>query len=177
MAYTDTLDALAASTNSDVQRLYARHLAGELTEAEFVALATAAVSKGEGTAVALSDHALAVTLTTQTGKTVLPIGLLMAAGVVLSRTAIRDALADPDVTGQLEVNARDRVLATAHDAYGRAMQAQGVQSWTRVANPGACDMCLDMVGDILPAHAQMYHHKGCGCTQTPVTTTALENHV
>ena len=48
------------------------------------------------------------------------------------------------------------------------MTARGVPGWTRVLNQGACVLCRDLAGPVLPGDAPMYHHKGCGCAQRPV---------
>ena len=48
------------------------------------------------------------------------------------------------------------------------MRQQGIPAWTRVLNGDACELCQSLAGDVLPGDAEMYHHKGCGCTQRPV---------
>lgn len=169
MTYTDTLAALAASTEESVVALYERFLAGELTEAEFVELATAALAVAEARGASLADVALATTLSVQRGTAVATVGLAATVTRSLARQVITEALLDPgDVTEALRVNVRAETLAAAQDAYGEGMRQQGVDSWTRVLNSGACALCHDLAGDVLPAKAEMYHHKGCGCTQRPV---------
>ncbi|MGA4691906.1 hypothetical protein ACPCXD_16740 [Rhodococcus sp. AB351] len=169
MTYTDTLAALAASTEESVVALYERFLAGELTEAEFVELATAALAVAEARGASLADVALATTLSVQRGTAVATVGLAATVTRSLARQVITEALLDPgDVAEALRVNVRAETLAAAQDAYGEGMRQQGVESWTRVLNSGACPLCHDLAGDVLPATAEMYHHKGCGCTQRPV---------
>lgn len=169
MTYTDTLAMLAASTEESVVALYERFLAGELTEAEFVELATAALAAGEARGAALADVALATTLSVQRGTAVPTVGLAAIPVREMARKAITEALLAPgDATEALRVNVRAETLAAAQDAYGEGMRQQGVESWTRVLNSGACPLCHDLAGDVLPASAEMYHHKGCGCTQRPV---------
>ncbi|MGV9792402.1 hypothetical protein [Gordonia sp. NPDC003422] len=171
MSYTDTMAALADSTDARVQALYARHERGEITEEQFVALATAVVSQGESRAVSLADVALAATLTAATSALRVPVGMLPTVNDASTSVAevIREALADPDPPVKLTINVRDRVLDTAQRSYGTAMRRQGVRHWTRRLNSGACELCRDLAGDVLPTEADMYRHKGCGCSQKPIT--------
>lgn len=99
-----------------------------------------------------------------------PVGLLPEhTSMTRVASVILDALADPDPPTKLTVNVRDSVLETAQKSYGRAMKRQGVQRWTRKLDGGACNLCRDLAGETLPATAEMYRHKGCGCSQKPIT--------
>ena len=167
--YTDIMARLADSTDVRVQALYARYVTGEIDEETFVALATAVLAQGQSRAVSLADVALAATLTVMTSRVRTPVGLLPerhATGSIVR--VIREALADPEPPAKLTVNVRDAVLETAQRSYGRAMKRQGVKRWTRKLDGGACALCHDLAGETLPATAEMYRHKGCGCSQKPI---------
>lgn len=171
--YTDTLAALASSTEATIVALWERWQAGEITEAEFVLLAAAALVRATARGTALADAALAAALSVQRAQAVPTLGLDRPTGSgQTAERAVRDTLTSPayalDAAAAVAVTARSEALAGAQDAYGRAMRGQGVRSWTRVLNSGACELCQDLAGAILPASARMYHHRGCGCTQRPV---------
>ncbi|NLE82333.1 MAG: hypothetical protein GX610_22705 [Rhodococcus sp.] len=167
--YTDTLNALATSTETAVVALYERFLAGDITEAEFVELGTVALEVANARGAALADLALATQLSVQRKEPVPTVGLSSTRTKTVARQAILDALTeDGDATEAVRVAVRAETLAGAQDAYHEGMQEQGVKAWTRVLNSGACKLCQDLAGDVLPGHAEMYHHKGCGCSQKPV---------
>lgn len=170
MTYTETVAAFAAVVGEQMSGMFDKLVAGAITGEEFVALATALLIRAAAQGVALADLGLAATLTAQRGQPVPTLGLglpddkpsalVVAAGALLASAASRDAAA---VTGRAEI------LAASQDAYAEGMRAQGVGSWTRVLNAGACPLCQDLAGDVLPATADMYHHTGCGCSQRPIT--------
>ncbi|MFW0784861.1 hypothetical protein AAFP35_10085 [Gordonia sp. CPCC 206044] len=167
--YTDTMAALAASTDERVQALYGRYTSGEITADEFVAMAIGILAQGESRAVSLADLALAGALTAATGRVRTPVGLLPDHGAEQrAAQAIREAFDDFEPPAKLTINIRDAVLETAQRSYGTAMRRQGVERWTRKLNTGACELCHDLAGDTLPASADMYRHKGCGCSQKPI---------
>lgn len=166
--YTDVMDDLASSADRRIQALYARLVAGEITVEQFLTLASAIVAQDQSRAVGMADVALAATLTVSGGTARTPVGLLPEVDRELIVERLRVALADPDPVAALRVEVRDVVLETAQIAYGVAMQRQGVKRWTRALNAGACVLCRDLAGDVLPAYARMYRHKGCGCSQRPI---------
>ncbi len=111
------------------------------------------LAQGESKATSLADLALAGTLTAA-GTLTTPVGLLPERAVEhRAASAIREALADPDPPAKLTVNIRDAVLETAQRSYGTAMRRQGVERWTRRLNSGACPLCQDLAGDVLPVEA------------------------
>lgn len=172
--YTDTLQVLAQSTDDQVVALHARLVAGELTEDQFVALATAVLAQQDARASSLADVALATALTVQTGRTVLPLGLSKVRPTRVFAGIVRDALAADDPATQVGVDARAATLETAQDTYQEAMVSQGVARWRRAPNTGACPLCLRFARATLPTTVPMYHHKGCSCTQTPIPASELE---
>lgn len=169
MTYTETVNAFAAAVGEQMSALFDRLAAGEITGEQFVALATALLTRAAAQGVALADLGLASTLSVQRDGPVPALGLAVpedkpgalavVAGALLAAEATRDAAA---VTGRAET------LAASQDAFGEGLRAHGVQSWTRVLNGGACELCRALAGPILPASTDMYHHKGCGCSQRPI---------
>lgn len=169
--YVETLNAFADAAGDKLAALWDRLEAGDITGEEFVALATAALVQAAARGVALADLGLAATLSVQQGQAVPAVGLgLPEATPILLAAAVAAVRAKPDATrDDAHVTGRAETLAAAQDAYSEGMRAHQVSAWTRVLNAGACELCQDLAGDVLPGHAEMYHHKGCGCTQRPIT--------
>lgn len=176
MTYTDTLAAFAAATETVIVALHDRYESGEIGEAQFVALATAVLIRAGAQGAALADLALAAVLTVQRQRPVPALGLTAPEDTEQrARTAVTDTLtghpyrADPRAA--VAVLARAESLSAAQNAYAAGMPAHGVTAWTRVLNADACELCQELAGPVLPASAEMFHHKGCGCTQQPVEET------
>lgn len=167
MTYTETLDRLATATETQLVAAWESWQEGLITEADFYAVATAYLAAAENRATALADVALAAYLSAALGRAVPTLGLLPRAQDWAPD--LRAAMADEsDPGGRVGRTGRAVALAAAQDAYGDGMRAHGVPAWTRVLNGGACKLCQDLAGDVLPGHAPMYHHAGCGCTQRPI---------
>ncbi len=171
--YTETLAAFATATETTVLALHGRYETGQITEAQFVALATAALVRAGAQGAALADLALAASLSVQRKRPVATLGLTLPAGAPdTARTAVTDTLNGEryrvDAVAAVAVLGRAEALASAQDAYGAGMRQHGVTGWTRVLNGGACSLCQDLAGPVLPTSAEMFHHKGCGCTQQPI---------
>lgn len=169
-AYTDTLAALASSTEGTVTTLYDRWQDGEIVEEAFVVLAAAALLRSVARGTALADVALAGTLSVYRGQPVPTVGLAVqaqydAAPVRALVASVPDAA---DLREALAVEARAHSLDGAQKAYGRALRSQGVPGWTRSLSGKACPLCQALAGPVLPASAEMYAHKGCSCSQSPV---------
>ena len=166
--YTETLDRLATATEKQVVAAFRSWDEGHITLADFLAVATAYLSAAGNKATALADVALAAFLTVETGNMVLVLGIIPREVDHRPTLATIAATTGVDLAEQYATHARATTLATAQDAYGQAMTARGIPAWTRVLNAGACELCQDLAGAVLPGDAPMYHHKGCGCTQRPV---------
>ena len=97
-AYAERVATLAQSTSESVQALYDRFLAGELTEALFVELATTALTVNDHRAATLADVGVAAILTAQLGAVALPVGVPAPdPPKLLLHSLIRDALDDVDL--------------------------------------------------------------------------------
>ncbi len=167
--YTETLAVLASIAETRAVAVFTRWESGDLTDEEFVALVTAVLWRECARGVALADVALATVLSVSQGSTVLPVALDLPGGHENQlRTAARATVAAGLTRDAVGVLARAETLAASQDAYSEGMRRHGVPAWTRVLNSGACELCQDLAGDVLPGDAPMFHHKGCGCTQRPV---------
>ena len=167
MSYTETLDRLATATEKQLVAAWTSWQEGLITEADFYAVATAYLAAAQNRATALADTALAAFLTATLGKPVPALGMVPAE--VDHRDDLRAAVSDEtDPGGRVGRTGRAVALAAAQDAYSDGMRVHGVPAWTRVLNGGACELCRDLAGAVLPGHAEMYHHPGCGCTQRPI---------
>lgn len=166
--YTDTMNLTAQTVTARMQSLFDRWQSGEITEDQHQLLAEAVLTRATAVSTALADIALSAMLSSRTGQAVPTIGLQPSVAALAGVAAVVAAVSALDATpDRVEIETRAHVLGTAQDAYGDAMRGQGVEYWTRVLNSGACPLCQDLAGDVLPASADMYHHKGCGCTQRP----------
>lgn len=172
---TDLMATFAASTETELVALWERWEAGELSYEEFVALAVILLVRTRARAAALADVGAAADLSVAAGAPVAPVGLEPEQdGPNLAHAALVAALAaeayKTDPREAVAVLARSQALEAVQDATVAAYREhEQVVGWTRVLNGGACELCQDLAGDVLPVTAQMYHHKGCGCSTRPVT--------
>lgn len=174
MTYTETLDRLAAATEARVVAAFESWQEGLIDFSDFLAIADAFLAAGGNRAAALADTALAAVLTKHTGKPVPALGLVPPEVDHRPELATIAALTGVVLADRFATHARATTLAAAQDSYGQAMAQRGVPGWTRVLNNGACELCRSLAGPVLPGDAEMYHHKGCGCTQQPVLDTERE---
>ncbi len=168
MTYTETLLKLATDTEAQVLAAFRSWQEGNITQADFLAVSSAFLAAGSNRATALADVALAAFLSAATGRAVPTLGIVPPEVDHRPELAAIAATTGVDLAEQYATHARATTLATAQDAYGQAMTERSIPGWTRVLNAGACELCQDLAGDVLPGDAPMYHHKGCGCTQRPV---------
>lgn len=184
MSFRDILARLMASTETAVVALHARLDAGELTEAEFVALAAAVVNRADAKASVVADLSVAAAVMTQTRRPVAP----AAVGFVDQqprlresiRTLLRTEVEWPDSADDLAASRRVRLgrLARAEPAsaaQGAAQQAMeqqpAVRGWRRRLNATPCALCRGWAdGKVRPTRIRMNRHTGCSCIQEPVVS-------
>lgn len=157
------MGTLAQSAAGRLADLWQRWQDGDLELDQFVALAVALLGVSRARAVALADLGAAADMTRATGAVVATLGLRPP-----PLGAVRPVLAVLDSREAAEVEGRARTLTAGQDAHHEALEQHGAQGWTRVLNSGACELCQDLAGDVLPISATPYHHKGCGCSTRPV---------
>ncbi len=176
---TATLGKFAAGVEDALVALEDARAEGVLPQAKFEAACMVVLVKAKATGVQLADLALSAELTRLYKRLVPPLGLSLPADAQdTARQALRDTLDSPqyavNATAAMAVLGRSETLSAAQEATSDALIVQKVEGWTRDLNDGACELCRDLAGEVLPAKARMWHHKGCGCSQRPVTTTQEE---
>lgn len=173
MSYTDTVTVLAERAERQLLALLARLQDGTLDDDEFVNLAVAILAGSRSQATALADAALATELTRLWGRYVAPLGLVADDDPDDLAGYVREAQESYQWRHAAEgaalgILARTETYDAAQSAYGEAMRAQGVVTWTRETNGGACPVCEDLANGVeLSAETDMWTHKGCGCAQRP----------
>lgn len=172
---TALMDTFATSTETELVALWERWETGELTYEEFVALAIVLLVRVRARAAALADVGAAAELTRVLATEVAPVGVEPAQDAQnLVHAALLAALAAEAYKRSpreaVAVLGRSQALEAVQDATVEAYREHPeVTGWTRVLNSGACELCQDLAGDVLPVTAEMYHHRGCGCSTRPVT--------
>lgn len=185
--YRDRTRTLADRSAGSLAGLYLLLAAGQVTEAQFAALAATSVATHNAQATVLADLALAAALTAALGVPVPPLGLGPDPS---DRTRLRGSL------GTLLARGRDLALPGADEtdravAVGRMVRRLGraepldagrraytagmrqrpeVIGWARVTGPDPCPLCRSLDdGSVLPPEVPMAHHPGCSCVAQPVT--------
>lgn len=174
MTYTETLHKLATTTAAQVLAAFESWQAGRIEYADFLAVAAAYLTAAGNKGTALADVALAAFLSVHTGRAVPTLGMVPPEVDHRPALATIAAATGVDLAEQFATHARATTLATTQDAYGQAMTERSIPGWTRVLNGDACPLCQDLAGPVLPGDAEMFHHRGCGCTQQPVLNTERE---
>lgn len=177
---TETLGALAEQASDKLVSIHNFVDAGQASLEQFQGAALVVLMQAKVRSVALADLALAAELTRLRGDLVPPLGLgLPEDADTATSQAIEDTLTSPqyalNAAAAVAVLGRAETLAAAQDATSRGMVRSEIEGWTRVLNAGACELCQDLAGEVLPRNAIPYHHKGCGCTIRPVTITETVN--
>lgn len=194
----ELLEALAARTEAEVVALTTRWRAGELSDGEFVALATAALERGQAGAYATADAALAAILgvgalgilpgrqeaaaARAVAEGIAERGVTVEAGMVWDVERLRREVKEPGhprewywsrnqaikFVEQAATDSRAEVLRAGQEANGEVIRVRRTV-WRRRLNAGACQICRDLAAKgDAPPSVRMYQHKGCACTQAPV---------
>lgn len=183
MTYRDQLVALADSNDQRVQNVYARLIAGELTEDQAAAMIAGLTAQANSWAAALADLSLAATIMLAVGVPVAAAGILPPAGDTMrlhkaARTVLQVA-GDSEVPEAIVARlARAEPLETAARAYSEAMdRSPYVQGWVRQISANACQLCTWWwrEGRVWPAAHPMPSHKGCTCTPKPVVAQHIQS--
>lgn len=173
MSYPTMLSKLADSTGEALAEWWAEVDAGRMSQADFEARAVDRLVVAGHLARNVAELMVVNMLTRLRGTPVTTIDLEAvdeegAARASLAATMGLDRWED-DPTGALLVLGAFHVHEYARAATAESMRAHHVGYWRRVTNPGACPVCTDMAADgALPASADMWSHRGCGCIQTPI---------
>ncbi|KYH43675.1 hypothetical protein [Branchiibius sp. NY16-3462-2] len=172
MTYRDLLRRIGDDTAANVTAIYDSYTEGDLDDDETASLIAGTIANANGSAVALADVSLAATLTLQLRRAVAPLGLLPAASDTerLYKAATTLLTSEDTTTERVARLGRSEPLEAAATAYSEGIaKSPEVTGWTRDVSPGACQICQDLAGTVLPDDVEMYHHTGCTCTPVPVT--------
>lgn len=176
MTLFDVVEKLNTKVKSDLERLWERHEDGDITFEEYTGLASAVIAKAAQQARAIGDLSVAAQLTklnqqieVASGETVDDDLPSEAAAAIQEQTDTQSFDHDPGPA--MGVAGAAVVMGAMQAAIQRSMQANKVEYFTRTANPGACEICEEMAGVTLPAHVEMWHHKGCMCVPTIIIHT------
>lgn len=171
MSYRDTLLALAERTEILTGALWAAYRAGEITEAEYVEATAVGVASANARATYLADLGLSAAITVDLRRPIPPLGLEPTNDVDRLRTAAR-TIVELGTDGRAARLGRSEPLDTAARAYSEGIErSPHVTGWTRQASGDACPMCTGWAREgVMPDTVAMRTHKGCSCTQRPITT-------
>lgn len=152
--------------------LHERWEDGDLTDEQFVALASAVVLRAKVRATVRADVALARELTTLAGYQVAPLGLTVPAG---EPKRLREAFAtlteDEGSRARVERVADNEPKEAAANARSAGIARSSLTSgWTRSLNGAkSCPACTSLAdGSVLSPNTHFWRHVGCDCTATPV---------
>lgn len=151
---------------------YAEHEAGKLTRPELVARLVVLLKVTVEVATSLADQYTTLQMEDIDGKPRQPTGQFVtwlpeAEGELTDE--LQAAFSAPDVAEALMVAGSAVTLAHMQEARQAALKDQGAEFWVRGVEADACELCQDLGTGIMPMSTPMYHHKGCGCSQEPIT--------
>lgn len=177
MTYAEETQANATAAQVTVTALVAAWAAKELVPAELAALTAAAVARANARAVLLADLGLAATLSRLRRIPVPHLGMALPlsegdrVAQAISTTLEGD---EQDYGIRLGRLAKAEPLETGRQAFQEGMAVQGVQGWTRKAQPDACQLCKSLAdGSVIPISKKIIDHPGCACTAVPVEDAGI----
>lgn len=175
MSYHGTLNRLTEDVQAKVLAVFEAWQEGRLTEDQFVQLAAAYVAQGNVRAVALADLSLATELSVELGVAQPAIGVAAKDNISEVRSELSGLLltvAAGLVVERLSTFVSAQQARAAYEARQEALNGhEVVVGWERRTNPGACELCQDWAkgNRTFSLSVEMLHHKGCRCTQKPIT--------
>ncbi len=172
MTYQEQTEANAQTSRTAALTLLSAWAMGEVSPEELAALTTTVILRANARAVVLADLGLTSLLSALTRSPVPHLGLVLPASEVERvTTSVQTTLAGDveDYAVRLGRLATAEPLQTGRRAFHEAMEVQGVQGWTRKANPNACQLCKSLAdGSVIPIRKSMVDHPGCNCVAVPV---------
>uniref|UniRef100_A1UHG2 Phage head morphogenesis domain-containing protein n=1 Tax=Mycobacterium sp. (strain KMS) TaxID=189918 RepID=A1UHG2_MYCSK len=165
--YQTATAALSARTQTEVQAIYARLAAGEITQDTAAVLIAATVNRANAAATALADVWLVAQIEELSGIATTTVGLPAVDDSDRLIQAAMTILGDRDsVDMRLDRLARAEPLESAHRATVDAIKEQPlVQGWTRAMDGDPCQLCRWWwrQGRVWPKAHPFQRHKGCNC--------------
>lgn len=175
MSIHDSVARLSDGIRMAVARQYARYEAGRTDWDTFANLAAQTIARDASRAAALAELHISTELLRDLGVVETAQGLNI--DYAAKQSSARGALDDQRSTQSYAQNPReavgiaasDQVMDTYQETAQEAMRAKGVEYFRRVANPGACDICLGFADrGPYPVGENLWRHKGCMCVETPI---------
>lgn len=171
MSIHTTVQRLNERVRKELAALWDRYESEDIDFDEFTALATAVITRAAQRARAIGDLSVASQLTRLTRQIAVPSGVEPDESIPSEASAaIREQTEtqayDQDPRTAMGVAGAAVVMTAMQQGISDAMRTNRVEYFTRTTNPGACDICEEMAGVVLPADVPMWHHKGCMCVPT-----------
>jgi len=171
MSIHTTVQKLNDRVRNELAALWDRYESEDIDFEEFTALATAVITRAAQRARAIGDLSVAAQLTQLTRQIAVPSGVepdetipSEASAAIREQTETQSYDHDPRTA--MGIAGAAVVMAAMQKGISDAMRTNRVEYFTRTANPGACEICTEMEGVVLPADVPMWHHKGCMCVPT-----------
>lgn len=182
MSYMEALGNLGQTTERELVRLFNEYLAGSILAAQFVDLATVAVSLGQAQGRMLAEVSLLAWMQAR-GVRVEPVAAHRLAHYADSErvrkgleTIVAAGVLEPDTAStRLKRFGYAETVEASQRAFGQAMkESPHVGGWVRGLEPDACELCVWWAreGRVWPSDHSMPTHKGCICTPIPVEEQA-----
>lgn len=184
MAYKELLDSLAGTTEERVAQVYFLLESGDITADEAQAVIASIIGKANLKAASLATASLAATLSLQMG---LPVPVTLAPGLPAGKVealklAVSTIVGTPDDKADAVMRIRRlgrlEPIDAAANAYSEGIsRSPVVKGWSRGLSASPCALCRDWAqgGKVWPSSHKMIHHKGCTCTQQPITKERATN--
>lgn len=177
MSYRENLRKLGADTSGRVMGHYAMYNSGRITASQFASTVASTIAKANGRAVVMADLSLAATLSVEMGIPVTTLGLQLPDGELERLRKAASTLLDlaedtPDPAARIGRLGRVEPIDAAGKAYSKGTRlSPHVVGYRRGLSGDPCELCqwLHKDGYVYPAEQEMNQHKGCTCTQQPVT--------
>jgi hypothetical protein len=182
MTYEATLKQLSENSKDILLRAWSAVERGDLPRAVFPNIAAEIVAIANERGRAAAEIALNGYLIAAVGEVTAPV---VVAAVVDDRDRLEKAFAtitasDKDIIMQLErIGVVEPLEAAARRMSEGIQQDKRVKGWVREMDSGACQLCRWWwrEGREWPAAHPMPTHKGCVCTQLPVTRDEIASTV
>ncbi|GAB2497167.1 hypothetical protein GCM10027063_40470 [Promicromonospora xylanilytica] len=178
MTFADAVENLTSDSERRLVALFEKFRAGEITAAQFQAVAVPLVGAARARGIALADLGLAAAYEAEYRTPTPVLGLQAPAGDPerlakgLSTLLEADTGADEYVS-RVARYGRSEPAAAMQDSYIEGMKVRKVPGFTRGLNAGACQLCVWLYksGYVYPVDAGFHRHTGCTCHIVPAFRT------
>lgn len=176
MTIHDAVQRLNERVRNELAKLWEQYDTGDIDYNDFTALATTVITREAQRARAIGDLSVASQLTQLRRQIAVPSGIgpddnIPAEAAASLREQTETDIYDQDPSTAMGIAGAAVVMAAMQKGIADSMRTNRVEYFTRTANPGACEICTDMAGEVLPSHVEMWHHRGCQCVPTIIIHT------